>query len=95
VRGIGLVDLPGSELAEEFLFVHAVFEGLIAFDEDYRNLVGELAVELGRGVDVDFFPGETIAAGELGERFFDHLAEVTASSGIKDDVVVTSHGAEV
>jgi hypothetical protein len=52
-----------GELSEEFLLVHVILEGFAAVNENYRNFIVELAAEFMVGVDVDFVPGETSAAG--------------------------------
>ena len=77
------------------MFVHVVFEGFATVDEDDGDFVGELAVELIVGVDVDFLPVEASPAMEFGQRFFDDLAEVTAFAGVKDDLTRLGHAASL
>jgi hypothetical protein len=81
-----------GEAAEKFLLVHAVLEGLMAIDEDYRDLVVELAAKFRVGVYVDFLPGEAAAAREFGETFLDHLAEVTSLARVNYDLTHEPHG---
>src|ERR1700674_2753046 len=73
---------PG-ELAEKVGFIHAVFEGFAAVDEDDGNFVGELGAELFVAVHVYVLPGEAAAAVQFGERFFDDFAEVTSLAGVE------------
>jgi hypothetical protein len=68
-----------------------VLEGLSSIDEDDRNLVVKLAAEFCVGVDVDFVPGESAAAGELGEALFDDFAEMTSFAGIHHNVARLWH----
>src|ERR1700756_3401024 len=72
-RGMALA----GQLAQEFLLVHAVLESFPAIDEDDRHFVVELAAEFMVGIDVNFLPGKSAAAGELGETLFYNFAEVT------------------
>ena len=74
-----------GELAQEFLLVHVILEGLAAVDEYNRNFVVELAPELVVCVYVDFAPGESSAAGELGKALLHHFAEVTPFARINYD----------
>jgi hypothetical protein len=62
------------QLAEKFLFVHAVFEGFAAIDEDDGDFVVELAAEFGVGINVNFVPSEATAARKFREAFFHDLA---------------------
>ena len=77
------------------MFVHAVFEGFTAVDEDYGDFVGELAAELVVGIDVDFLPVEAAAAMQFGEGFFDDLAKVAAFAGVYHDLAGLGHGASL
>ena len=77
------------------MFVQAIFEGFAAVDENDGDFVGKLAAELVVGVDVDFLPGEAAAAMELGEGFFDDLAEVAAFAGVEHDLAGLGHGASL
>src|SRR5579872_4502176 len=72
-------ELPG-QLAQEFVFIHFVFEGLASVDEHYRNLVGELAAELFVGVHVDLLPSEAATAMQFGQRLLHDLAQMTPAS---------------
>jgi hypothetical protein len=77
------------------VFVHAVFEGFAAVDEDDGDLVGELAAELVVGVDVDFLPSEPAPTMKFGESFFDDLAKVAAFAGVEHDLSGIGHGASL
>ena len=83
-----------GELAQEIGFVHVIFEGFAAVDEDNWDFVGELAAELVVAVDVDFLPGESAAAVEFGERFFNDLAQVTPFARVDHDLAKAGHRAE-
>jgi hypothetical protein len=87
-------DLAG-EFAEEFVFVHAVFEGFAAVDEDDWDFVGELAAELLIGVDVNFLPVEAAAAMEFGQRLLDDLTKVAAFAAVENDLTGVGHGASL
>jgi len=73
------------QLAEEFLLVHPVLEGLAAINEHHRNFVIVKAAKIGVGVDVDFAPFEAATLVQLGQGFLHDLAEMTSAAGIKDD----------
>ncbi len=77
------------------MFVHVVLEGFAAIDEDDGDLVGELAAELVVGVHVDFLPVEAAAAVELGQSFFDDLAEMATPAGVEHDLARVGHGASL
>ena len=83
-----------TEFAEEIGFFHAVFEGLAAVDEDYRDFVGELAAELFVAVDIDVLPSESAAAMQFGQALFDDFAEVAALARVHDDLAQFGHSAE-
>jgi len=57
---------------------HAVLEGLMAVDENNRDLVGELAAQRIVGIHVDLAPGKAAPTLEFGQRFLDDLAQVTS-----------------
>jgi hypothetical protein len=76
------------------VLVHTVFEGFAAIDEDDGDLVGELAAELVVGVYVNFLPVEAAPAVELGQGFFDDLAEVAAFAGVDHDLAGIGHAAK-
>jgi hypothetical protein len=80
-----------GQLAQEFAFVHVVLEGFAAVDEDYGNLIGELAAQLIVAIDVDGAPGEAAAALQFGERFLDDLAKMAAFAGINDHLPGVGH----
>jgi hypothetical protein len=77
------------------VFVHAVFEGFAAVDEDDGDFVGELTAELLVGIDVNLMPGETAPAMKFGEGLFDDLAKVAAFAGVEHDLTGIGHGASV
>ena len=80
-----------GELAEEFLLVHAILEGLAAIDEDDRDFVVELAAKFEIGIDVDFAPRETAAPREFAQTFFHDFAEMTTFAGVNDDAAGLWH----
>jgi hypothetical protein len=80
-----------SELAEEFVLVHAVFEGFTPVDKNHGNFVGELATELIVRVHVNFLPGKTTTAMKL----LDDLAQVAAFAAVHDDFAGHGHGRSV
>ena len=80
-----------GEFAQEFLFVHAVLERFASVDEDDRNFVVKQAAEFVVGVDIDFVPDKSSAAGELGETLLHHFAEMTAFAGVDDDAARLWH----
>jgi hypothetical protein len=80
-----------SQLAQEFLFVHAVLEGFAAIDEDDWDFVVELAAQVGVGVDVDFMPSEAAAARKLGQTLFHYFAQMTSLAGIDHDIARLRH----
>jgi hypothetical protein len=67
-----------GQFAEEFVFVHAVLEGLAAVDEDNGDFIVIEAAKFVVGVHIDFLPLETSVALEFDEAFFDDLAQVAA-----------------
>jgi hypothetical protein len=83
------------QLAEEFLFVHAVLKRFVAVDEDDGNLVVVEAAEFGVGVDVHLAPAEAAALVEFDEAFLDDFAEMTPLAGIHDDLAGLRHGGGV
>jgi hypothetical protein len=87
---ISMTRLAG-QFAEELTFVHAVFESFAAVDEDDGDFVVELAAELVVGVDVDFLPDETTAAGEFHDTFLDDFTQVTALAGVDEDFAGDVH----
>jgi hypothetical protein len=84
-----------GQFAEELTFVHAVFEGLAAVDEDDGDFVVELAAELVVGVHVDFLPDETAATSEFHNTFLDDFTQVTALAGVDQDFAGDVHVAGV
>jgi hypothetical protein len=77
-----------GQFLEEFLFVHAVLEGLAAVDEDDGDLVVVLAAQFGVGVDVYLSPLEAAALMEFDEALLNDLAEMAPFAGIHDDFPV-------
>jgi hypothetical protein len=47
-----------DELAQEFLFIHAVLEGFVTVDEDHGNLVSEAMTQVVVAVNVHLAPNE-------------------------------------
>ena len=68
------MELPGTQLGrfltchftEEFPFVHAVLESLVAVYEHDRNFIRELTPQLIIAIHVDFMPTESATAMQLG-----------------------------
>jgi hypothetical protein len=60
------------------VFVHAVFEGLAAVDEDDGDFVGELAAQLVVRVYVDFLQIESAPSMEFGQSLLYNFAQVAA-----------------
>jgi hypothetical protein len=91
-RGLttGVRPLAG-QLAEEFLFVHAVLESLATINEDDGNFVVELPAEFGVGVHVNVAPGKATTAREFGEAFFYNLAQMASFTGVNHDVAKLWH----
>jgi hypothetical protein len=79
---------------QKFLFIQPVFEGLSAVDENYRNLVSELALELVVGFNVNFSPAKAAAPLQLREHFLDDLAKVASLPGIHNNFAQDGHRAE-
>ena len=80
-----------GQLAQEVAFVHAIFEGFAAVDEDYGDLVGELAAELFVGVDIDFLPAEQAAALKLYQTFFHDFAQMAALASVNENFSRVGH----
>ena len=76
------------------MFVHPIFEGFAAVDEDDGDLVSKLAAQLFVGVHVDVLPGEAAAAMEFGEGLFDDFAKVASFAGVDHDLAETRHWGE-
>jgi hypothetical protein len=68
------------------VFVHAVFEGFAAVDEDDGDFVGELAAELVVGVNVDFLQVESASAMEFGQRLLYNFAQVAAFARVNHNL---------
>jgi hypothetical protein len=83
-----------GEFAEEFAFVHAVFEGFAAIDEYDGDFVGKLAAKLFVGVNVNFSPVKQAASLQLGQAFFDDLAEMATLAGVHEDLAGDVHERE-
>jgi hypothetical protein len=88
------MELTGKP-AQEFLLVHAVLERFASVNEDHGNFVVKLAAEFVVGVDVDFAPDESSAAGELGETLLNHFAEMTAFAGVNHHAARLWHAASI
>jgi hypothetical protein len=62
-----------------------ILESFAAVDEHYRNFIVELPPEFVVRVDVDFAPGKSSAAGELGKTLLHHFTEVASLAGVDND----------
>jgi hypothetical protein len=69
-----------------------VFEGFVTVDENEGDFVGELAAQFVVAFDVDFAPGETTAALQLGESFLHDFAEMAALARVNNDLSQRFHG---
>ena len=78
--------------AQEFSFVHAILEGLVAVDEDDRDFVIELATQFAVAVNVHFPPREPAVPRKFHKAFLDHFAQVAALARINDDLAGLRHG---
>ena len=94
---VGVSRIPASahKLAEEFLLVHVVLEGLASVDEDHRDFVVELATKFRVHIDVDFLPRKAAAAREFGQALFHHFAKMTSLAGIDHNVARLWHAGEI
>ncbi len=75
-----------GKFTQELLLIHPILEGFPPIDKDNRHFVVKLTTKFMVSIDIDFAPGKTSAARELGETLLDHLAQVAAFPGIDDDV---------
>jgi hypothetical protein len=82
--GINQRTESAGELAQKFLFIHAVFEGFATVNEDDRDLVVVLTAEVGIGVNIHVAPVEATALMEFDEALLDDFAEMTPLPGIDD-----------
>ena len=87
--------LLASQLAEEFLLVHAVLESFATIDEDHGDFVIELPAKFGVGVNVNVAPGKTATAGEFGQTFFYNLTKMAPFTGVNHDVAKLWHAGRV
>ena len=85
MQDFGATRLAG-QFAQEFLLVHAVFEGFAAVDEYDGNLVGELASKAVIGVNVNLAPFKAAAALQFGQAFLHDLAQMAAPARVDDDL---------
>jgi len=83
-----------AQFAQEFLFIHVVFKGFAAVDEDYGHLVIVEAPDFGVGVHVDFSPSEAATLVELDDALFDDFAEMTSLAGVNEDFPRRRHARE-
>ena len=84
-----------GELPEEFLLIHVILEGLAAIDEHDRNFIIKLAAEFVVGIDIDFVPGKSSAAGEFVKTLLHHFAKVASFARIYDDVTRIWHAGRI
>jgi hypothetical protein len=80
------LDVLARELLQKLLLIQPVLKSLAAVDENNRNFVGELALELIVGFNVNFPPTEATAALKLRELLFDNLAKVTPFAGVHNNL---------
>ena len=73
-----------GQLPQKFAFIHAIFESLVAVDEDDRNFVVVLPTQFVVGIYVDFLPCKAASAREFGEALFDYLAQMTSLARVDD-----------
>lgn len=71
-----------GELAQKIGLAHAVLEGLASIDKHNRDFVSKLTAEFVVALYVHFVPGETAAALQLAQSFFDDFTEVASLAGI-------------
>jgi hypothetical protein len=83
-----------AELAEEFLFVHAVLEGFATIDEDDGDFVIVEAAYFCAGIYVNFAPVKAPALLKFDEALLDDFAEMTSLAGIDDDFPSLIHRRE-
>jgi hypothetical protein len=57
----------------------------VAVNKNDGDLVVELPAEFGVGVNINLVPGETAAAGELGEALLHDFTEMATFAGINHD----------
>jgi hypothetical protein len=79
------------ELPQEFLLVHSVLKGFAAVNENYRDLVVELAPKVRVRVNVDLLPGESSTPRKLGKTFFYYFAQVASFAGIDHNATRVWH----
>jgi hypothetical protein len=92
--GLGYKCELSCQLAQKLTFVHAVFEGFVAIDEDDRNFVGELTAQLVIRIDINFMPGEPAPPMQFGQGLFDDLAKMTTLSRINYYLAQDGHEAK-
>ncbi|HZQ20008.1 MAG TPA: hypothetical protein VFA90_14925 [Terriglobales bacterium] len=83
-HGNQCLEVLAGELLQKLLLVEPIFKSFATVDEDDRDFVSELALELIIGFNVDLSPAETTPALQFRELLFDYLAEVTPFAGIYD-----------
>jgi len=80
-----------GQLPQELAFVHVVLEGFAAVDEDDGDFVVVLTAEFRVLVDIDFLPGESAVARELGQALFYHFTQMASLAGIDHDAAGLWH----
>jgi hypothetical protein len=86
-----MVDLA-HQLAQEVVFIHAVFERFAAINKHYRNFIGELPAKRFIGIYIHFLPGKAAVAVKLGERLLHNFAEMTPLTGVHHHLAHAGHG---
>ncbi|MGB6387366.1 MAG: hypothetical protein WBD25_16770 [Terriglobales bacterium] len=84
----------GTQLAQKFLFIHAIFKSFVPIDEDHWDFVIIETPDFSTGVYIDFTPGETSPLVELDEALLDDFAEMTSFARINDDFTSLRHAWE-
>ena len=81
------------QLAQEFLFIHAVLEGLASVDKYYRDFVIKLPPQVAVAIHIHFVPGKPAAARELRQTLLHNFAEVTTLARVNHDLTRLWHAA--
>jgi len=84
-----------SQSSQEFLLVHAVFEGFAAVDENDRNFIVELAAKIGVRINIDLLPGESSTSRKLKQTLFYDFTQMAAFAGIDNDAARLWHAGEI
>jgi hypothetical protein len=88
-----LEDGLAGEFPQEFAFIHVVFEGFTAIDENHGDFIGKLAAKILVCIYVYFSPVKAAAPLQLAQALLDDFAEMAAFAGVNDNVARRSHWA--